>query len=393
MYRLSYALINNDILKDNVKEITTKYNDYKYYIGVVKNNAYNHGINIVNSLIQGGCNYLATSSLEEALNVRHENALIPILVLEPINLEYMDLVIKNNITITIDSLDYLQKLIKLNLKKKIKVHFKLDVGMNRLGFKDKKELDKAYKLINEDNNLELEGIFSHFATNGYYDIYYDQSLNKIKELLKDIDLSKIPILHFDRSNTLVSHPKIPFATGVRLGIIMYGFNGSVKKDNSFKGKLRAIKRDWYLKKNNISRTIDTNDLKLKTAFTLYSRVISVRKVIKGERVGYNASYEVEEDAYIATVALGYADGVTKQFGKVIINDKSYPIVSDSMDMIMVLVDKSVKVDDEVEIFGDKIKVKDVCKRLKINSYHLFNQITNRVPRIHIEGNKKTEIKY
>ena len=179
MYRLSYALINNDILKDNVKEITTKYNDYKYYIGVVKNNAYNHGINIVNSLIQGGCNYLATSSLEEALNVRHENALIPILVLEPINLEYMDLVIKNNITITIDSLDYLQKLIKLNLKKKIKVHFKLDVGMNRLGFKDKKELDKAYKLINEDNNLELEGIFSHFATNGYYDIYYDKQLNKI----------------------------------------------------------------------------------------------------------------------------------------------------------------------------------------------------------------------
>lgn len=72
MYRKTYALINCDTLKENVKEIVNKYH-YKYYIGVVKANAYGHGDYIVNSLIEGGVNYLAASSLEECLNIRKRN--------------------------------------------------------------------------------------------------------------------------------------------------------------------------------------------------------------------------------------------------------------------------------------------------------------------------------
>ena len=70
MYRKTYARIDGGILENNVKEIIKKYDKYKYYIGVVKNNAYHHGIKVINNLIQGGVNYLAVSSLEEALSVR-----------------------------------------------------------------------------------------------------------------------------------------------------------------------------------------------------------------------------------------------------------------------------------------------------------------------------------
>ena len=193
---------------------------------------------------------------------------------------------------------------------------------------------------------------------------------------------------------MVSHEKIPFTTGVRLGIIMYGLNGNVKiNTHGIKGKLRKIKRRIYEKKHNISEAIYENNLNLKTAFSLYSEVISLRSVKKGEYVGYNAEYKVEEESLIATIAIGYADGVDKSFKYVCINNKLYNIISDSMDMIMVLVDNNVKIGNTVEIFGDKITVKDTASRLNTNSYHLFTRITTRVPRIHLEDKKEYEVKY
>lgn len=87
MYRKTYAEINHQNLTHNVKEIKQHYPDYKYYIGVVKNNAYHHGIKCVNALKKGGINYFAVSSLEEALDLRKYNLDTPVLILEPIDLE------------------------------------------------------------------------------------------------------------------------------------------------------------------------------------------------------------------------------------------------------------------------------------------------------------------
>ena len=95
MYRPTYAVINRDVLKNNIKEIKKTYPQYDYYIGVVKNDAYHHGFKIVNDLIKEGINYLAVSSLDEAILVRKINKTIPILCLEVISLDYLDLIIKN----------------------------------------------------------------------------------------------------------------------------------------------------------------------------------------------------------------------------------------------------------------------------------------------------------
>ena len=389
MIRNTYALIDENILRDNIKEIKSKYPDYKYYFGVVKNNAYHHGMHVVNALIDGGINYLCVSSLEEALAIRKYNKDISILVLELINLDYINLAIDNNITITIDSLEY-AKNIKIN--KKIKVHIAIDSGMNRIGINNKKELNDTYKLLISNKNILLEGIYSHFATSGVRDVYYDSQVNKFKDITSDIDLNKIPIGHIGRSLSLVQHDKLDFCNGIRLGIIMYGFAQSSTIDNSLRGKLRIKKREYLQKKYNISKTYLTNDLKLKTAFKLYTSVMSVRKVKINDVVGYN-TYKVLEDGYILTLPIGYADGVTKDYKYVYINSKRYEIVSDCMDMIMVFSKDKIKINTKVEIFGDNISVRDVCNRLHINAYHLFNLISDRVLRLHIYNDNEEEILY
>lgn len=393
MYRKTYAKIDGKILEENVKEIKKKYNGYEYYFGVVKNNAYGHGIKVVQNLIRGGINYLAVSSLEEALQIRKFTLDTPILVLEPISLEFIDDAISNKITLTIESLDYLKSLYKLELSYEIKVHLKLDTGMNRLGMKTSKELKDAVKIIGKHEKIYLEGIYTHFASTGVQDVYYDRQVAKFLDLTREINLNEIPIVHLDRSLTFVTHEKLVFANGVRLGISLFGFSGSRKIGSGLKAFLRNLKRKMFIKKHHISPTILENDLKLSTAFSLYSTVMSIRKVTKGEVVGYNASYQVKENGFIATIPIGFADGVTKEFGFVAIHKKKYPIVADTMDMIMVLVDENVKVQDKVEIFGDTITIQEAKNRLNTNAQHLFNQITTRVPRVHVEGKDEVEIKY
>jgi len=387
MYRKTYVKIDNDVLTDNVKKIIDKYNTYKYYIGVVKANAYGHGEYIVNDLIKGGVNYLAVASLEEALNVRKYNKDIPVLVLEPISLDYLPDIEKNNITITVESLDYVSSLVKKKLLSKLKVHLKLDTGMNRLGLKEKDEVTNSVKLLKENSLIDLEGIYTHIATSGMSDIYYDKSIKKFLELTSDIKLSEIPIVHLNRSITLVHHKVYPFETGVRLGIIMYGFNQSVPNPTG----LKKIKRNLLIKKLGISESILANDLDLHTAFSLYTEVISLRKVKKGESVGYGANYIASENLIIATLPIGYYDGIKPEMKYVSINDKLYEIVGDvCMDMIQIRVDENVKLHDTVEIFGNNISIKKVAKTTNSNAYHILTGITTRVPRLY---NDNREIKY
>ena len=393
MYRKTYAIIDEDKLKNNIKEIKAKYDNYKYYIGVVKNNAYNHGIKIINSLIEGGINYLAVSSLEEALDARKYNSKIPILCLEVIDLDYIYDCINNNVTITVESLEYLEKLNKIKLDFPIKIHLKLNTGMNRLGISEVKEVNKCVSIISENKKLILEGIYTHFATSGISDKYYDEQMKKFQELTKDIDLTTIPIVHLGRSLTLVNHDKPDFVNGIRLGIIMYGFSQSIKEDTSLRGKLRAIKRKKLIKKFNISKTYLTNDLNLKTAFSLYSNVMTIKKVKNKEFVGYGASFFADRDIKVAIIPIGYADGVTIKYKNVSIKGKKYQIIADSMDMLMVKVDNTVKIGDKVEIFGENISIREASRNNGCNSYRLFNMITNRVPRIYKKDKERIEIKY
>lgn len=384
MYRKTYAIIDCDILKNNIKNIKENYH-YKYYIGVVKANAYGHGDYIVNSLIQGGVNYLAASSLEECLNIRKRNAIIPILCLEPINHEYLNICEKENITITIPDYEYFKNL-DLNLK--LKAHLKIDSGMNRLGIKDKNEVKEIYDTL-KNSNISLEGVYTHLGTSGMWDNHYDNDIKKFEELTSLIDLSTIPIVHISRSLTLVTHKMPKYITGIRLGIIMFGFPQKLTKPKG----LRLIKRNIYLKKHHISDITFENNLKLKTAFSLHTEIITIKNVKKDEYIGYGAKYIAKEDMKIAIIPIGFADGLIKKYENqmVQINGKNYQLIGEvGMDMTAVKIDDSIKLHDHVIIFDDP---KKKAHELGISAYQLFTSITSRVPRVYKENDQFTEIKY
>ncbi len=395
MYRRTYLEVDCENLKNNIINIRQNYPNYKYYFGVVKNNAYGHGAYIINSLIEGGINYLAVSSLEEALKLRQFNEEIPILVLEPIHLEFLDKCLKNNITITVSSMEYFNELLTIELPSQLKIHVKLDTGMNRLGLQNSKDLQELLQKLPKNPNLFLEGLYTHFATSGINDKHWDNQLEKFKEITKDVDLKSIPIIHMGRSITLVTHDKLPFCNGTRLGIVMYGMSQNMPAGKGLKAFLRKLKNNRNKKKLHISPTTTTNNLNLKTAITLYSEVMELRQIHKNDFVGYGALFTATADTMIATIPIGYGDGVPKNIKHVVINGKMFNVVGEvCMDMISVQVDNSVKLYDKVTILGgDQLPIKKVANECGISTYTLFTGITNRVPRVYTENNETIEINY
>ena len=392
MFRKTYVEVNIDNLKNNVKNIVNNYNKYNYFIGVVKGNCYGHGVTyVINELIESGINYLAVSSLEEALEARNVNKKIPILCLEPIEIEYLDICIKNKITITVHDYNYAKKLIEKNINKKIKIHLKIDSGMNRLGFKDKNELNEIYEKLKENKNIELEGIYTHFATLGINDKEWDNQLNKFKYLTEDINLSEIPIVHLAKSAAFIDHPKIDFCNGIRLGIAMYGYDPNPKYNtNGIKNKLRQIKRNILRKKNKVSETTTKIPFELKPAFKMYTELIQIKKVKKGEFVGYGAMYRADEDITIGIMPVGYDDGIfRKSTGRYVsIKNKRYKIIGDvGMGMTAVKIDDSIEITDRVTLIGDNIPIKEVATHNGTSIYETMCNIGKTIPRVYVKDDE------
>jgi len=376
MYRKTYIEINGENLKHNVSSLIYNYPHYKYYIGVVKSSAYGHGLDSIKFLIEAGINYLAVSSLEEAIAIRNEKIDIPILCLQPIHIADIDDAIKYNITITISSLEYFNEFIKINFDRNIKIHLMINSGFNRLGISDKKDVLGIKNIINENKNLFLEGIYSHFATSGINNKYWDKQLQSFKEITSLIDLKEIPMVHFGRSLTILQHDKIKFCNGIRMGIIMYGYYRSPSKV----GMLRR-----FIEK--INKSIEDVASTYKPALKLYSEIIEIQKVKKGEFLGYGATFEVMKDSILGFIPIGYSDGFTKknEGGFVFINKKRYEILKVDMNMTTIFIDEEVKTYDKVEFIGENISMYEVSRRNDISTYELLCTLENELPRIFIKN--------
>lgn len=375
-----YVEINKNIIKSNIENILTKYDTYKYYIGVVKGNAYGHGMEIVKTMESAGINYFAVATLEEGIEARKYTNL-GILCLQPIDIEELEEASKNDIAITVSNYDYFEKI--KNSKLKLKIHIKIDSGMNRLGINNERELLDVYNAINESDNLELVGIYTHLATLGIIDKKWDNQINNFVKLTKNIDLESVPMVHIYSSNSLVTHPRLKLDNAVRLGIIMYGVIPSPIRFVGIRGKLRKLKYAYLKKKYNISKTLNDYSINIKPAFKFISKVIEIKEVKKDEYVGYGLKYKTSSDCKIAVVPVGYMDGLSlKNTGRnILINDKKYRIVgSINMKMITVLVDDDVKVGDKVTVIGSNIK--SVSSYLGVTPHSLMSSIPKNIKRIY-----------
>ena len=385
MYRKTYMEINLDILAKNVKNIINKYSDYKYRIAMIKSNAYTHGFYIVNTLIENGINYLAVSSLDEAVEIRKYNKEIGVLCTEIIDEDLIGEAIKNNVTLTVESLDYLKL-----LKDKCKIHIKINSGMNRLGCSTKEELNKMYKYISEHKNIYLEGIFTHFATPGVNDIYYDKQLERFRNITSDIDLSKIPIVHLSSSFILLNHPKIKEANAFRIGTLLYGYDVSLDEyENNIKGKIKSLRDNYLIKKNNISPVIRGVKVDVKPCLKIKTNVMSIRDIKSGEILGYG-THTINKDTKIAVLPIGYEDGIgsSNLLRYVVINNKKYKAIGPvCMCMMFVEIDDSVKVGDVVSILGDGITLGMISRLKHEGIQETLVSLGYRMKRVYIKNNK------
>ena len=343
MIRQTYEEINLKALESNVKSIISQSSEYKYHIGVVKANCYGLGLKFIKSIIKGGANYLAVSSLEEALSIRKITK-EKILILEPINPKYISLARENNITLTISSLEYLN-----NVKdQEFTCHIKINTGMNRLGINSKEEFDEVYNII-MNSNITLEGIYTHIYKASDSKCTNNQ-FKKFEYITSDIDLNTIPIVHIPNSETIFNYKKKPYINGCRMGIIMYGFS---------------------------------NDIKLNSVFSLISKVIEIKHIHSGDTVGYDGKYTASGDESIAVLPIGYADGILRHNSgrNVYINGKEYKIVGNiCMDMLFVKVDDNVKVNDEAYIIKDNDHINQIASYLDTINYEVMCSISDRVVR-------------
>lgn len=383
LLRKTYIEIDNSILEENARILTKEY-PHKYYIAVVKGNAYGHGYGIIPALKKGGINVFAVSNLYEALKVREQEKELPVIMLEPVHKEFLKLCAENNISVCVNDLETFEEIKECGLN--LKLQIKVDCGMNRLGFKDPSELLKVYSEAKENELLTVEGIFSHFHTTGIADREYERDLKRFVELTKDIPLSEIPMVHVDKSQTVMAHEKPEFTTAVRFGVVLYGFNLMNKYSSDIKGRLRKLKHDMKNKKNHVKPVKPYPELDLKTALTLYTEVIQVKKVNKGEYVGYGMLHLAENDEYVATIDTGYGDGINrKRVGSLVsINGKKYPIVGEiGMGMCEVKVDSTVKKYDRVTVFGGEIPIRTITRHVMTTMYELMTNLDSSIPRIYI----------
>jgi alanine racemase len=344
--------------------------------GIVKANAYGHGIReISQKLISLGADFLGVANYDEAIKLR---ATIPdanILVfgtlihskLKPA--AYVSKLLKYNLIATVASLDTAKFLDQYSrkLNKKFKVHIKVDTGMKRIGF-DVKNAFKNIEQIFTYKNLEIEGIFTHFATSESGDKSFAKTqLNKFKELLHMLKQAgmEFPIVHAANSGAILDL-KDSYFDMVRPGLLLYGYYPSDEVKNK---------------------------IELMPIMSLKSKVTFIKRVDANTSISYGRKYFTADKTFIGSVPIGYGDGYWRSLsnvGKVCINDKLYPISGViTMDWLMVNlgVKNTVRIGDDVLLIGkegsNNLGADKIAKIVKSIPYEVICSMADRVQRVYV----------
>ena len=367
-YRDTWAEIDLDAITHNVKQIKDLH-PTKEIFAVVKANGYGHGDAEVSKVaIEAGVSCLAVSGLDEALRLRNSGIEVPILVLGMTRLKDVLLAAENNISLTAHDEMWIEHLVSLPLTTPVKVHLKIDSGMHRLGLMTEEQVQKNFNMLKTAPMVEVEGVFTHMATADSDKEYLGHQIETFKRLIANLDLSDVKYVHLENTATLLQK-EFDFDHGIRLGLGLYGIN----PDKEF----------------------IPIEFELKPALKLLSNLVQVKKIKKGDKVGYGATYEAQEDEWIGVVPIGYADGWTRshQGRHVIVNGYECEIIGRvCMDQMMIRLPKQFPMGTEVTLIGDGMPVERVAKEVGTISYEILCLISDRVPRVYKQGGKIIAVK-
>ena len=350
--------IDLDAFEYNVKQIQKYVGKNTKLMPVIKANAYgtyiNKRIDIINKF-----DIVAVALVDEAVELRKIGYVKEIFVLNQPYKEEIKKIIKNDITIGVSSQDFIEELGKIG--KTVKIHIEIGTGMGRTGINPNK-VPKFIAKIKMYPNIKVEGMYTHLSSADYDDEYTKKQLNSFKlgvELGKEY-YGDLKYLHCSASNGILNYSD-SYYNLVRPGIILYGYE-------SFDKTMKKID--------------------LKPVCKLKSKITFLKEVDAGTSIGYSRSYITNKKTKVATIPIGYADGLRRALsnkGEVVINGKMVPIIGNiCMDGLMADVTEleNVALGDDVYIWDNEIiTLEEVSKLCDTINYEIMCTISNRVPRV------------
>lgn len=381
---LIWAEIDLSAYAHNIKELRRITHPNARLMAVVKANGYGHGaIEVAREALQNGAEWLGVARIDEAIRLRQQSLTAPILIFGYTPPDLAKQLIEFDLTPTVYS-SSTAEILSANAQsigKTIGVHIKVDSGMGRLGLlpdalvskkaptEMKNEAVREIESIAKLAGLDIEGIFTHFATADSADTSYAKKQLEIfldfTHQLRQTGL-EVPLMHAANSAALLQLPESHLDM-VRPGIATFGL--------------------WPLEERNEIQAA------LKPAMALKSRIIHLKSVPAGFNVSYGITYQTQQPTTIATVPVGYADGFSRLLssrGHMLVHGKKVPIIGRvCMDLTMLDVGtlSNVNLEDEVVLFGQQdnasITADEIAARLNTINYEIVSTITARVPRVYL----------
>lgn len=374
-YRV-FAEINLSTIANNVSEIRRIIGNDVEIMAVIKADGYGHGaVPIAKTLVDNGADRLGVAVIEEGIVLRKSGIEVPILILGYTSEHQYGYLVQYEITQTVFKYPMAEAISKIamGLNKNAKIHIKLDTGMTRIGFAPTLENAELIKKITELPNIEVEGIFSHFARadEGDQTVSREQ-LNRFNEFIQLLESKgvNIPIKHMSNSAAIIDFKEARFNV-VRPGLILYGLYPSDE--------------------------VDKEKIKLQPSLELKSHVIYVKEVPENTSVGYGGTYITSKKMKIATIPVGYGDGYPRTLssrGRVLINGQYAPIIGRiCMDQFMVdVTELQGKIDGaEVVLIGKQgdnhIPVEEIAELSNTINYEIICGLGKRIPRVYTQNGK------
>ena len=355
-FRKTWAEIDLDKFAYNIESMKVHTN--KDIFCVVKANAYGHGDYYIAKQAQDlGCPYVAVSSLDEAIALRKQGFSGGILVLGYVSCDDIGIVIKEKITVTVVSYEWVKELCdSKEALNQLKVHLKVDTGMNRIGMKKVEHLQDSLLRL-QNRGVQIEGIYTHYHSADDEDKTACIRQRNWFHMILDSLQFDFKWIHSANSDASIAFEDSR-SNAIRVGLALYGVK-------------------------NMESTIS-----LKPILSLYTKITCVKTLQKNETIGYGATYRCNKEEIIATIPIGYGDGFIRanQGRFVCIEGHPYEIVGRiCMDQCMIKLDKEYPVGTKVELISPYIPIERMAYELQMIPYEVLCLLSDRIPRVYIKN--------
>lgn len=378
-YRDTVAEVDLDAIRHNVRQFRRHLPKSVRLMAVVKADAYGHGaVPVARAALSAGADSLAVAFLDEALELRAAGVSAPILVMGYTPPRAVGEAVRNDVTLTVYSEEVVEALGCQVARegRSVDVHVKVDTGMGRIGLLEE-DFPAFLRHFARFPRLRIGGVYTHFACadepDKGYTHFQHRRLLRFLDQLREAGMDT-PLVHCSNSAAAIALPEYRHAL-VRIGIGMYG----------------------YYPSEELNRRV----IRLKPALTLKTRIVRLKRPPKGTGISYGKTVTVDGSRWIATIPVGYADGLSRRLsnrGSALVKGRRVPIVGRvCMDQTMLDVTEAmpVSVGDEVVLYGrqgdEVICVDEVARLLDTISYEVTCAVGWRVPRVYLEGGKPVEV--